>query len=533
MTALEQFHFLRPLWLLALPLLSWIWWLVRRRSMSGGRLNTLIAPHLLDALTVNRNARHWFRPIDGLAMALIAASLAAAGPTWSKQASPWFSETATLVIALEVSDSMRSNDLQPTRLERARFKILDLIARRTGARTALIAYAGSAHLVMPPTQDAEVIKLFLESLDPAVMPNPGASAAAVLPLALKMLSQEANAGTLLFVCDGFDAAEIPELTAFASRVGAPALAALILGTEEGGVALLPDGSPVIGPDGSRLDTRLDTSVLRRVSSEAGVAIVRARSIGDSDLAQLMRRIESNLQQADDPQARWKDQSWLLLWPAAFLVLLWFRRGWTMQWVWVGLLGGAILFTPGESRADGWIDWFLTPDQQGRMTYEDLQFSAAADLFEDPMWQGIAAYSAGRYEDAAAAFARVPTAEGFFNRGNALMKSGEYATAITAFEQAVAEAPDWSQARDNLALALYISEYIQRTREQSDTGDETAMGAGDFKFDNNKDSGQESVISGETGLEPQSAEKWMRSVDTRAGDFLRTRFAIEASREQQP
>ena len=114
-----------------------------------------------------------------------------------------------------------------------------------------------------------------------------------------------------------------------------------------------------------------------------------------------------------------------------------------------------------------------------------------------------------------------------------MKLGEYGTAITAYEQAVAEAPDWSQARENLVLALYINEYIQRAREQSDTGDETAMGAGDFKYDNKNDSGQESIIKGDTGLEPQSAEKWMRSVDTRAEDFLRIRFAIEASRGQQP
>lgn len=132
MSALEHFHFLRPLWLLALPLVAWIWWLVRRRSLTGGSLNTLIAPHLLDALTVNRDGKHWFKPIDGWAMALIATSLAAARPTWSKQASPWFSETAPLVIALEVSDSMRNNDLQPTRLARARFKILDLIGQTNG-----------------------------------------------------------------------------------------------------------------------------------------------------------------------------------------------------------------------------------------------------------------------------------------------------------------------------------------------------------------------------------------------------------------
>ena len=60
-----------------------------------------------------------------------------------------------------------------------------------------------------------------------------------------------------------------------------------------------------------------------------------------------------------------------------------------------------------------------------------------------MWKGRAAYAAGRYTEAAAAFARLPTAEGFYNRGNALMKARKYHQAILSYEQAVAEAPDWA------------------------------------------------------------------------------------------
>ena len=110
----------------------------------------------------------------------------------------------------------------------------------------------------------------------------------------------------------------------------PALAALVVGTEEGGVAFLPDGSPVLNQAGARLDTTIDAAVLRRIGREADMPIIRAAT-GDSDLRRLMGAIESNLQQADDPDARWRDQGWWALWPAAFLLLLWFRRGWTMRW----------------------------------------------------------------------------------------------------------------------------------------------------------------------------------------------------------
>jgi Ca-activated chloride channel family protein len=326
---IDALHFIRPLWLIALPIIGLTWWLVRRRDASQAKVGNFVAPHLREALTVNRDARRGLRAVDGVAIAMLAAAIASAGPTWSKQASPWFTETAPLIVAIEVSDSMRSNDFQPTRLDRARFKVMDLMAERTGSRTALIAYAGSAHIVVPPSTDAAVLQPFLESLDPAIMPAPGSAADRVLPLARTLLGDQAAGGTLLFVNDGFDSGDVAPLTEFAAQPDSPALAALVVGTDEGGVALLPDGTPVMS-NGGRLDTRVDESMLRRVASAANVTVVRA-STGDGDIRQLLRTIQSNLRLADDPDAEWRDQGWWLLWPAALLSLLWFRRGWTMQW----------------------------------------------------------------------------------------------------------------------------------------------------------------------------------------------------------
>jgi len=327
---IEMLQFLRPMWLFALPAIAMVWWLVHRREASQAQVSDIVAAHLRDALTVNRNIRKGVRAVDGVCVAAIFSVLAAAGPTWSKQASPWFSEAAPLVIAIEVSDSMRSNDVQPTRLDRARFKVLDLVAARTGSRTALIAYAGSAHIVVPPSTDAEVLRPFLESLDPAIMPAAGSVASGVLPLAKRLLGDRPAAGTLLFVNDGFDVIDVASLAEFARQPNSPSLAALVVGSDEGGVAFMPDGSPVTAAGGGRLDTSIDPALLRRVASDASLSVVRA-GVGDADIRQLMRAIQSNLQKADDPDAAWRDQGWWLLWPAMLLALLWFRRGWTMRW----------------------------------------------------------------------------------------------------------------------------------------------------------------------------------------------------------
>jgi Ca-activated chloride channel family protein len=326
---LELFHFLRPVWLLALPLLVLAWWQLRRRSTRTTPADELIAPHLRDALTMNRQEQLRLRPIDSVGIAALALVLAAAGPSWSRQPSPWFAETAPLVVAIEVTDSMRSNDLLPSRLDRARFKVLDLVAARTGSRIAILAYAGTAHIVVPPSSDINVLRPLLESLDPAIMPAPGANAAAVLEPALALLGDEAAKGTLLFVNDGFDARDVSALANFVSRPDGPAVAALVVG-EGGGVALMPDGSVARDPSGARVDTAIDPDVLRRVEREARVPVTRISS-GDEDLRRVLGMIASQLALADDPEARWRDEGWWLLWPAALLCLLWFRRGWTMRW----------------------------------------------------------------------------------------------------------------------------------------------------------------------------------------------------------
>jgi Ca-activated chloride channel family protein len=172
--------------------------------------------------------------------------------------------------------------------------------------------------------------------------------------------------------------------------------------------------------------------------------------------------------------------------------------------------------------------WLTPDQQGRLAYDGLEFSDAAALFEDPMWRGIAAYAAGQYDDSAQTFARLPSAIGFYNRGNALLKSRAYGQAPESYQQAANFEPGWKDAGENLELALYIQDYIEGAREASDTGDESELSADGFVFDKKQDGGVEMVITEQSTIEQVSAEKWMRAVDTQTREFLQIRFAIQAN-----
>src|SRR5262245_28276378 len=332
------FHFLRPWWLAALLPVLLIVWVMRRRERADAQWGDAIAPHLLAHLVVKPQAGWRVRPLWLIAAAAVLAIVAAAGPSWRREVPPFVEDKAPLMIALGVSSSMGRTDVAPTRLERGKQKVRDLLAVRAGARTGLIAYAGTAHLVMPLTDDRGVIEPFLAALAPGLMPVDGKRADAATALAAGTMATETVAGTVLLIADA-----LGNVDASALRQAAGRNDALILAVAP------PDQADAFGPELSRQVVQV--------------------SVDDSDIRAVERRIETRFQaaQADQAGARWRDDGYWLLFPGALLGLLWFRRGTTLQWMLLLALLPAVLLHPAPARADEpsrFRDWWITPDQQG-------------------------------------------------------------------------------------------------------------------------------------------------------------------------
>ena len=319
-----QFHFLRPEWLWALIPSAIVVLLLWRQQSATARWRSLIAPHLLRHLVVRPENRWRVRPSYLLAVVLVLATLSAAGPSWRREPPPFTQDTAPLVIALDLSQSMLVEDIQPSRLERAQQKARDLLVERQGAKTALLAYAGTAPLVLPLTDDPGVLEAYISSLDPSVMPVPGKDSEAALRLAEEMLAEEATPGTILFLTDGIAADDAP---AFArhSQENRDQVTVLAFGTEQGGPIPLADG-------GFGEVSALDRQGLEAVKRESD-AYVTVVTVDDTDVRRINRQIASHLTavQQEDAEGRWRDEGWWLVFPLVAMVLMWFRKGWTIQW----------------------------------------------------------------------------------------------------------------------------------------------------------------------------------------------------------
>ncbi len=182
------------------------------------------------------------------------------------------------------------------------------------------------------------------------------------------------------------------------------------------------------------------------------------------------------------------------------------------------------------------DLWLTPDQQGRLAFERGDYAEAAQRFEDPLWKGTALYLDQRFEAALDQFAGVDTAEGWFDRGNALAHLERYEEAMDAYRRALELRPDYPEAEANLT---YLEPFLPLEFEGGDMGTQgREAGADEIVFDADKDKldqeGKETVIEGDTGMlsDEQIADIWLRQVDTSPTSFLRYKFAYQAANDRE-
>jgi Ca-activated chloride channel family protein len=320
-TGLSQFHFLRPWWLLALAPALWLVWVIHRHQDAARPWRGVIADHLLSHLLAKGRPRRRLQPVHLLLPLWLLATLALSGPTWQREPAPFADDEAALVIVIEVTPTMLAQDIQPSRLERAAQKIRDLLAQRPGTRTALVAYAGSAHLVMPLTGDAELVTRFAAELSPAIMPTQGDAAAEALALAEEQLRKSGLRGSILLITDGVPAEQLPQLAAYRKQGGVPVQ--LLAVAAPPGVPLPPDSPPAPALDRVALDKAAD-------ALDTTLTIV---SPDDRDVRWLARHTETSLVATSTEQTgeRWKDAGYWMVFAVAALMLVWFRPGWLVRW----------------------------------------------------------------------------------------------------------------------------------------------------------------------------------------------------------
>jgi Ca-activated chloride channel family protein len=495
----ETFHFLRPVWLLALVPIAALVWLCFHRSARTSSWRRIVDEHLLRHLVVGGESRSNAWPFWALATAWVSTCVALAGPTWARLPQPLFANVDPTVVVLDLSRSMEETDLAPSRRMRARYELQDVLDRLRGGQVGLVVFSDEPFVALPLTDDDRVVSEWIPSLTGDLMPADGNRADRAIEQAVALLEQSgAGSGRILLLTDG--------LGGDSARAAEAAERAAALGHEVSVLGTAPADA-------------LDRPALEAIAA-AGNGHYATAAADDADLDRVLvrRRAGAGLAEKSFAHAdEWSDAGvWMLLIPV-LLAPLAFRRGWL-----AALALGLALAPADRADASVWDDLWQRRDQQGAAALAEGRSAAAAELFEDPDWKAAAHYEAGRFDEAAESYRDLAGAESDYNLGNALARSGDLRGALAAYDDALAAKPEDQDARFNRDLVERLlreqeqersdqqqQEQQRQQQEQSQSGSPQGDG-GDPK------AGGASSENQETASQAQPSEAGSQSADDGGG-----------------
>lgn len=456
-------HFIRPelLWLLPviIPLLLLAW----RKQVQGGDWAKAIDPNLLPHLITSvGGGSSRLRQLWWLTLPLLL--IGASGPSLERAELPVFEKSDALVIVLDLSRSMWATDTQPSRIRRARQKVMDILDARTEGVTGMVVFAGDAHVVTPLTDDTRTIENLLSALAPDIMPLQGSNATEAIALALGLLETSGlTNGSLLLITDGLPKFDTSRVEGLLGSVGAD-LGILVMGTDTGAPIPLPDGGFLRDDNDQIVIPAVDRQDIQRIATALGAKRTDL-SVDNSDIQSLLSGAQSSITSDDSLERKtdtWIDLGYWLAIAAALLMLPLFRRG-----ALSALLVTVLMTDAAPSHANTLENFWSTPDQKGAKALLEGDAARAATLFEAPDWRGTAHYEAGDFRSSSAEFGKLDSADALYNRGNALALSGDFQGAIDSYSKSLEVEPDQQDAIDNRELVKSLLEQQQQEQQGND------------------------------------------------------------------
>lgn len=464
---LTDFHFIRPLWLLGLIPAVLCFGIIKKINQQTGNWEKVINPALLpylmqNGLETNHYAKYFHR---GLALCWLLFCLSLAGPSWNQLPQPVHKEDSALVVVFDLSPSMLAEDIAPSRLVRARYKMIDILKARKQGLSGLVVYGGEAFTVSPLTEDSNTIVSLAPTLHPTLLPSYGSNTEDAIATALELVTnggyQQAD---LLLITDGVVRSAFRDISSQLSEVSVR-LHILGVGTSQGAPIPLGNGGFVKDQNDSIILPRLDPSSLKQLAN-LGNGRYFSIANNDTDVLAITAAMEQEFPNTSEINDRsfdiWQDRGFWLIFLLLPLLFASFRKG----AVYVVILAPSLL-TSAPTEASIWHDLWYTADQQGQNALENGDAEMAQSLFKDPQWQASAAYKNADYDSAAELFKEGDSADDYYNLGNSLAHMGELDKAIAAYDQALQLQPDMQDAIANKKLIEQLKQQQDQDGESQD------------------------------------------------------------------
>ncbi len=463
----EKFHFLREefLWV-SIPIFIIILIGIFFYSDSNS-WKKKIAPHLRHYVIVK--GTEWksrFMHVSILLM-FVFGLISFFGPSWDQIKSPTKKIKSKFVIVLDLSQSMLTEDVSPNRLERAKFKIKDLLDANPGAETSLLVFSGSTHTVIPFTTDYKIILDQLDGLKPSIMPASGTSFLGLFSKLDSLYLDNKAQGRILLITDDFDDVSIETASSFLQDNNVQ-LYLYPFATQSGGK--IPRFNQT---------SKLNTEKINSISSIEKATLLEI-TLDDSDVIDLAKLISDELvfeDKGDEDEENWKDNGFWFIIPLAFLFLFSFRKGWALH---ILLIGFTLTSCSSDQKKFEsnfqFEDLWYTKEYQAQKEYDLGNYKEAAQNFEDPFRKGVSYYKAGDLISARTAFEKDSTTQGMYNLGLVYAKLGQLDKSQELFEKVIQLDPTNKNAASNLNHIITAKEETAKLNPEEAQLDESVSNA---------------------------------------------------------
>ncbi len=470
------------IWVLPVLVLAYLYGWRKRRAI----LNTFAAPRTLAGIVPAGVAgrRKWHAVLVLCAALLTVVALA--GPRYGFHWQKIERRAVDIVIALDCSRSMLATDIQPTRLDRAKREIYDLLNMLEGDRVGLVAFSGSAFLQCPLTIDYQAFNIFLEVLTPDYLPLGGTDLPAALRTAREAFDPAAESEkAVILITDGENTGGDDPLEA-ARQAQKAGIKLFCIGVGSGDGVPIPASAGGFKKDASGriVLSRLDEPLLSRMALATGGSYVRSVA-GDMDLDTIYHdRIRAHMDKTTVESGRKQVWAERFQWPLALAVLLLFVLRWiplVRKPLIIVVLPLAVLAFQKPVLAG--------PLQEGYQAYQKGDYARALNKFIDGQLKdpenpeilyniGNAYYKKGDFKSAGEHYTQaLPKAPPelksklLYNLGNSDFRQGRLQEALKDYEAALKQAPQDKQAAENLAFVKQQIE-ARKQQQQQNQGDKS-------------------------------------------------------------
>ncbi len=468
---MNEFHFIRPEWFYAfIPLIIISALLFRIQTKHRG-WQAYCDKKLLPYLLAEKSTKKSRSVISLILIGGLILITTLAGPTWEQRPIPVFKKQSSLVIILDLSASMDSTDVKPSRLKRAQHKVLDILKARQEGQTALVVFAGEAFSVTPLTEDTETIASQVKSLNTSIMPIQGSNSDSALKLALKLLTQASQvSGDILLVTDGINTESLrraKEISAKGYRISV-----LAVGTKQGAPIPLVDGGFLTDSSGAMVMPSVNFSLLNQIAS-IGHGQIQRLSADDKDINRLLAHTKS-LDHADkSDKTELNTDTWYEMGPYLLILLIplaayGFRKG-----IVAVLVVFLIPVAPHPAQAIEWSSLWKNDNQQAIEHLQNNNAKTAAEQFNDPVWKAAALYKNGQYQKALEIYNQLDEldTETLYNKANTLAKLGNLGEAIKTYDEVLKQGPN-EDAEYNRKLLKQLQEQQKNSDQSQDSSQQS-------------------------------------------------------------